>query len=222
MQSTPESRVHVGYDGAKRRKGSQTHVAVDTLGYWLTAFVTASDEQDRAQVAQVAGGVQVVTGDNVERAYVDQGYMGEDTAAAAHGIRLEVVKPPAAQRCFVLLLRRGVVEGSFGGLARFRRLTRDCEWLLDTVEGLTFVAFACVMLHQLVHVFSSSQPLLVVSAIEVSEPRCHMVGSIYRILLRPEQSSIYVVPKKDRATVGTTMTGRETRSWPLRDGWRGG
>src|SRR5215475_9466209 len=32
MQSTPESGVRAGYDGAKRRKGSKVHVAVDTLG----------------------------------------------------------------------------------------------------------------------------------------------------------------------------------------------
>jgi len=157
MQSTPESGAHAGYDGAKRRKGSKTHLAVDTLGYLLTAFVTAADEQDRAQVAHLAGVVQAVTGEHVELAYVDQGYTGEDAAAAAaaHGIRLEVVKLPEAKRGFVLLPRRWVVERSFGWLARFRRLARDYERLPDTVEGLTFVAFACVMLHQLVHAFSS-------------------------------------------------------------------
>jgi transposase len=157
MQSTPTSGARAGYDGAKRRKGSKTHRAVDTLGYWLTAFVTAADEQDRAQVAHVAGVVQAVTGETVELAYVDQGYTGEATAAAAaaHGIPLEVVKLPEAKHGFVLLPRRWVGERSFGWLARFRRLARDYERLADTVEGLTFVAFACWMLHQLVHAFSS-------------------------------------------------------------------
>ena len=32
LQSTPESGQRAGYDGAKRRKGSTVHVAVDTLG----------------------------------------------------------------------------------------------------------------------------------------------------------------------------------------------
>ena len=157
MQSTPESGARAGYDGGKRRKGSKTHLAVDTLGYLLTAFVTAADEQDRAQVAHVAGVVQAVTGETVELAYVDQGYTGETPAAdaAAHGIRLEVVKLPEAKRGFVLLPRRWVVERSFGWLARFRRLARDYERLPDTVEGLTFVAFACLMLRQLVYAFSS-------------------------------------------------------------------
>src|ERR1041385_5435637 len=127
MQSTPESGARAGYDGGKRRKGSKTHLAVDTLGYLLTAFVTAADEQDRAQVAHLAGVVQAVTGEHVELAYVDQGYTGEDAAAAAaaHGIRLEVVKLPEAKRGFVLLPRRWVVERGFAWGSRFRPLGRD-------------------------------------------------------------------------------------------------
>src|SRR3712207_9450080 len=48
------------------------------------------------------------------RSYADQGYTGEATAAeaAAHGIRLDVVKLPQAKRGFVLLPRRWVVERS--------------------------------------------------------------------------------------------------------------
>jgi hypothetical protein len=44
----------------------------------------------------------------VELAYVDQGYSGEtaDEEAQAHGIQIEVVKPPEARRGFVLLPRR--------------------------------------------------------------------------------------------------------------------
>jgi len=33
LQSSPESGGRAGYDGAKRRKGSKVHVAVDTLEY---------------------------------------------------------------------------------------------------------------------------------------------------------------------------------------------
>ena len=42
-QSTPESGGRAGYDGAKRRKGSKTHMAVDTLGHLLALHVTAAD-----------------------------------------------------------------------------------------------------------------------------------------------------------------------------------
>jgi transposase len=152
LQSSPESGEHAGYDGAKRRKGSKTHMAVDTLGYVLALLVTPADEQDRAQVGQLAQAVQEATGETVEVAFVDQGYTGEDAAQAAreHGLRLEVVKVPQAKKGFVLLPRRWVVERSFGWMARFRRLARDYERLPNTLRGLHFLAFAILMAHRFV------------------------------------------------------------------------
>jgi transposase len=148
LQSTPESGGRAGYDGAKRRKGSKTHVAVDTLGHLLALHVTPADDQDRAQVAELAEAVQEATGQSGEVAFVDQGYTGEqaEAAAAAHGIRLEVVKLPAVKRGFVLLPRRWVVERGFAWMARFRRLARDYERLDTTLEGYHYVAFALLAL----------------------------------------------------------------------------
>jgi transposase len=156
VQSTPESGADAGYDGHKRRKGRKVHVAVDTLGHLLATVVTPANEQERAQVAELVAQVQQVTGQTVELAYVDQGYTGEAAAEAAQaqGIQLAVVRLPEAQgpkRGFVLLPRRWVVERSFAWLARFRRLARDYERLPETVAGLTFLAFTCLMLHQLIH-----------------------------------------------------------------------
>jgi transposase len=72
LQSTPESGGRAGYDGAKRRKGSKVHLAVDTLGHLLALCVTAADEQDRAQVAELAERVQTETGETVEIAYKER------------------------------------------------------------------------------------------------------------------------------------------------------
>ena len=148
LQSSPESGARASYDGAKRRRGSKVHVAVDTLGHLLALHVTPAAEQDRAQVGQLATAVQEVTGDSVELAYVDQGYIGEDAAAAAaaQGIQLEVVKLPETKRGFVLLPKRWVAERSFAWKTRFRRLVRDYERRLSTLEGLHLVAFACLAL----------------------------------------------------------------------------
>ena len=153
LQSSPESGARAGYDGAKRRKGSKVHVAVDTLGQLLALRVTPANEQDRDQVAKLTAQVQAVTGQSVEVAFVDQGYTGEapEAAAAEHGIRLEVVKLPEAKRGFVLLPRRWVVERSFAWTARFRRLARDYERLPQTLVGLHFLAFAILLLHRFIH-----------------------------------------------------------------------
>jgi len=83
LQSSPESGHRAGYDGAKRRKGSKVHLAVDTLGHLLALHITPADEQDRDQVGKLATAVQEVTEQHVELAFVDQGYTGEEPAQAA-------------------------------------------------------------------------------------------------------------------------------------------
>ena len=79
-------------------------------------------------------------------------------ALTAHGIDtidLLVVKHTEAKRGFVLLPRRWVVERSFGWAARFRRLARDYERLTQTLAGLHYVAFVCLMLGKAVSLFTA-------------------------------------------------------------------
>jgi transposase len=150
LQSTPESGSRGGYDGAKRKKGTKVHAAVDTLGHLLALHVRPANEQERELVGELAESVQEATGESVELAYVDQGYTGERpaTEAQTHGMRLEVVKHEEAKRGFVLLPRRWVVERDFAWASRFRRLAKDYERLPATLTGLHFVAFACLFLQQ--------------------------------------------------------------------------
>jgi len=156
LQSTPESGERAGYDGHKRKKGSKTHIAVDTLGHLLALYVTPANQQDRAQVEELARQVQEVTEQSVEIAFVDQGYTGEEPAQAAQsqGMELLVIKLPEAKKGFVLLPRRWVVERSFGWVARFRRLARDYERLPGTLAALHYLAFAMLMLKNFVRLMA--------------------------------------------------------------------
>ncbi len=151
----------MGFDGHKKTKDSKVHIAVDTLGHLLVVLVTPADEdeQDRAQMGQLAQRVQEETGQSVEIAFVDQGYTGHTPAQAAkhEGIDLFVVKLEEAKKGFVLLPRRWVhkcvnevVERDFAWLSRFRRLARDYERLPETLAGIHFVVFAVLMLAQVV------------------------------------------------------------------------
>lgn len=119
VQGTIESGQRAGYDGHKKKNGTKVHIAVDTLGRLLALVITPANEQER------------------------------DKAAKEEGIRLEVVRLPEVKKGFVLLPRRWVVERSFSWKNRFRRLARDYERLPETVAGLHFVAFACLMLQSL-------------------------------------------------------------------------
>jgi len=152
VQSTPESGERAGYDGYKRKKGSKIHIAVDTLGFLLAAYVTPANEQERAQVKELAKAVQEVTQNSVKVAFVDQGYTGDDPKndAQESSIELIVVKLPEAKKGFVLLPRRWVVERSFAWTSRFRRLARDFERTPETFRSLHFLAFAILMLHNFV------------------------------------------------------------------------
>lgn len=151
VQSTPTSGARAAYDGAKRRKGSKVHIAVDTLGHLLALHVTAANEQDRAQVGELARQAQQATGKTVRMAFADQGYTGAVAADAAHaeGIAITVIKLPEAKRGFVLLPRRWVVERSFGWAARFRRIARDYERLAQNLAAYHWLAFISIGLASL-------------------------------------------------------------------------
>ena len=140
LQSTPESGARAGYDGHKRRKGSKVHAAVDTLGHLLALLVTPANEQDRAQVEELAearpSGRPASTSSWRMSTRATPGAAGRGKRPA-HGIELAVVKLPEAKRGFVLLPRRWVVERDFAWAARFRRLARDYERLAATLAACT-------------------------------------------------------------------------------------
>jgi transposase len=89
LQSTCESGPRAGYDGHKRKRGSKVHMAVDTLGLLLAVHITPANEQERAQVGELARQVQHVTGQTVKLAFADQGYTGDAAAQAARDEGME-------------------------------------------------------------------------------------------------------------------------------------
>ena len=163
LQSSVESGERAGYDGAKKKKGSKLHLAVDTMGHLLALVVTPANEQDRDQVGKLLHQVQQASGERGKVAFADQGYTGEKAHAAAQeeGVELVVVKLDEAKRGFVLLPRRWVRrcdianERSFGWMTRFRRLVRDYERLARTLEGMHLVAFVSIMLGRLLQLVLS-------------------------------------------------------------------
>ncbi|WXK38242.1 transposase (plasmid) [Mycetohabitans rhizoxinica] len=59
LQSTPQFGARAGYDSAKRRKSFKIHLSVNMLGQLLALHVTLANEQDRAQVEQLARAIQL-------------------------------------------------------------------------------------------------------------------------------------------------------------------
>lgn len=135
----------------KRRTAARPTWRWTPFGHLLALHVTPANEQEREQVGVLAEAVQKATGENVQLAWVDQGYTGAEAtqAAAEHGIQLEVVKLAEAKKGFVLLPRRWVVERTFGWIARCRRLARDYERLPATFAGLHWIMFSGLLLARL-------------------------------------------------------------------------
>jgi transposase len=146
-QPTPEGGARAGYDGARKRDGSEGQIAVDTLGHLLAVKVTAANGQERAQVAELTPRLREVTGGTVAVAFVDRGYTGGTPAEEAQrsGLRLEAAKRPEAGKGFVLLPRRRVVERTSGWLGRSRRLARDYERSAETLAGWHWLAFLTLL-----------------------------------------------------------------------------
>jgi transposase len=139
---------------------------VDTGGLVVKALVHAADITDRH------GGQQLLEamGDLAARfprlcyLWVDTAYQGsfKEWVEQSLGWTVEVVQrpakwvwvkadqePPPAPAGFQLLRRRWVVERTFGWLGRWRRLSKDYEYLPATAECDIYLAMIRVMLRRL-------------------------------------------------------------------------
>lgn len=157
LHSTSESGYRAGYEGSKKRNGTNIHMAVDTLGNLITVVATPANEQDPAQVSNLCLQVQEVTVANVKLAYADQRYIGDQTAldAAERGVEGQVIKPPTREQVFILLPSRWIIGGSFARTSRFRPLGRNLERLSSTLIGFHFVAGCILLLNKLHPIFGS-------------------------------------------------------------------
>jgi putative transposase len=139
-----------GYDAGKKVTGRKRHLLVDTLGLLLVVVVLAAQIQDRDGAKMVFlrakrrfWRLQVI--------WADGGYQGTLVrwTAATCGWVLRIAKRTDAQRRFVVLPKRWIVERTFGWLNKWRRLSKDYEVLPQTSEALIQVAMITLMVRRL-------------------------------------------------------------------------
>lgn len=154
-----------GYDGGKKVYGVKRHLIVDTLGLVLAVCVSPANVGDRdgAEVllARSAGKFP-----RLRHLWADQGYRGReflDGIRENTGITIQVVRrhdggfrgtwvragdtpPPVPQ--FSVVPRRWVIERSFAWLGRYRRLSKDYEYLADSSESAVYLATIMLLLHR--------------------------------------------------------------------------
>jgi putative transposase len=134
-------------------KGRKRHIFVDTLGLLLGVVVTAASVQDPDGAMQLLEGLRHRFS-RLRLLWADQAYRG-DLGAWLWGlrpwrkVRLEIVKRPEGTQGFLLLPKRWIVERTFAWLARYRRLSKDDEYLTQTSEAMIRVAMIHLMVRRL-------------------------------------------------------------------------
>jgi putative transposase len=137
----------------KQVKGRKRHIFVDTLGVLLTVVVTAASVPDR-DGAKLLLEVLRHQFSRLRLIWADGAYGGELLAwmwalRPWRKVRLEIVKRPTGVKGFQLLPWRWIVERTFGWLGRYRRLSKDYEYLTQTSEAMIRVAMIHLMVRRL-------------------------------------------------------------------------
>jgi putative transposase len=121
--------------------------------------VTAASVQDRDGAMSMLASLRHRFS-RMRRIWADQAYSG-DLVTWLWGlrpwrkIRLEIVKRPEGIKGFLLLPKRWIVERTFAWLGRYRRLSKDYEYLPQTSEAMIRVAMIHLMLRRLAHMVPS-------------------------------------------------------------------
>jgi putative transposase len=122
---------------------------VDTSGLLLTVVVHAASVQDRDGAKDV---LRRLKGrfHRLRLIWADGGYAGKliDWAKRIGHWTLEIVKRNE-QHLFEVLPHRWVVERTLAWLGRYRRLSKDYEYLPQSSESLIYVSMINLMIHRL-------------------------------------------------------------------------
>ncbi|MEU7189735.1 transposase [Streptomyces sp. NPDC045369] len=154
-----------GYGGAKKVPGIKRHLLVDTLGLVLAVCVSPANVSDRdgaaVLLARCAGKFP-----RLRHLWADQGCRGRDFLAWVReetGVTLHIVRrkdggfrgtwaradaPPREVPLFAVVPRRWVAERSFAWLGRYRRLSKDYEYLAASQENAIYLATIMLLLHR--------------------------------------------------------------------------
>jgi transposase len=117
----------------------------------LAVLVQAASVQDPVGAAPVLAEAKA-NASQLQLLWADARYQGPlvATAAAALGLRVEVVRAPPGSKGFVVLPRRWVVERSFGWLSKYRRVAgRDYETNPRVSEAIIKACFCHLVLRRL-------------------------------------------------------------------------
>jgi putative transposase len=133
-------------------KGRKRHLVVDTLGLVMLATVTSAGLQDAdiKVLGEVFWRLCLKGWSLLKVIWADGMYEGSPVlwANLIGGWMLRIVRRTDAKG-FVALAQRWVVERTFAWLGRYRRLSKDYEYQVQSSETMIYLAMINLMLHRL-------------------------------------------------------------------------
>jgi transposase len=168
VKTTERGGPH-GYDGAKKLSGRKRHLLVDTTGLLLKVVVHAADIQDRAGATLLLEPIKGLF-PRLRKLWADQGYSGpiQDWITEHLGCAVEIVRHaprprgmwvfPGQEvdwsifqrpRGFRHLPRRWVIERTIAWIGRYRRMSKDYEYLPASSEAMVYLAMIRLMVRRL-------------------------------------------------------------------------
>lgn len=165
VKATDRGGSH-GYDAGKKVNGIKRHLLVDTMGNVLTACVSPANAGDR-QGAMVLLSLAADLFPRLRHVWVDQGYRGQALAKWARravDVTVQIVQrhdggfrstwapqdaPAREVTRFAVVPRRWVVERTFAWLGKYRRTSKDYEYLAANSENVIYLAMSMTLLHRL-------------------------------------------------------------------------
>ncbi len=140
-----------GYDAGKKVKGRKRHLVVDTLGLMLVVVVHSAALQDRTGAKLVLAALAAGGFPRLRLVWADGGYRGKLLAWVQEhcGWLLQIVKRNDDVQGFQVLPKRWIVERTFAWLSRYRRLSKDYEYLTASSEAMITIAMIHLMLVRL-------------------------------------------------------------------------
>ena len=165
VKTTERGGPH-GYDGGKKVNGRKRHLLVDTMGLLLKVVVHAANLQDREGVKLLLEPVQGQF-ERMEKVWVDQAYSGTGKTWIEQqmGWTVEVVERSPRRgwimtqdqglvwvtlpKTFEHLPRRWVVERTIAWIGRYRRMSKDYEYLMSSSEAMVYLTMLRLMLTRL-------------------------------------------------------------------------
>lgn len=166
VKTTEVGGTERGYDGGKKVKGRKRHLLVDTQGFVLKVKVLAANTADQEGAKHLLDNIQPQF-PRLRHLWVDGGYrttfvswvkaqlgltvqrVQHPNAGSRRRITMPGVEPAPIDRSFKVIPRRWVVERTYGWLGRYRRLSKDYEYLPETSEAFIYSTTLRTLLRKL-------------------------------------------------------------------------